>query len=235
MSIYVIADLHLSFKEPKPMDIFGSNWTNHPEKIKENWLNKVKEDDLVVLPGDFSWAMYLEDTYEDFKFLNNLPGKKLLLRGNHDYWWNTLKKMRKYIKENQFNNIDFIFNNSYIYENKIITGTRGWSITDSENSNKMINRENIRLKLSLEDGIKKYGKDKEIIMFMHYPPLINGNLLENPNLEFFKTMKQYNIKRCYYGHLHGNAHNDAVEGEVGGINFSLVSADYLNFNLIKII
>lgn len=234
MSIYVIADLHLSFKEPKPMHIFGNNWTDHPEKIRKNWLEKVKEEDLVVLPGDFSWAMHLEDTYEDFKYLNSLPGKKLLLKGNHDYWWTTLKKMREFLKKNNFSNIDFIYNNSYMYENTILTGTRGWAVLDSDNSKKMIKREDIRLKLAIEEGIKEYGTDKEIIVFMHYPPLISKNLLENPNLDFYKTLKQYNIKKCYYGHLHGNAHKDAVEGEIQGINFSLISADYLQFDLKKI-
>lgn len=234
MSIYVIADLHLSFKQEKPMNIFGDNWTNHEEKIRRNWIEKVNEDDLVVLPGDFSWAMYLEDTYEDFKFLNSLPGKKILLRGNHDYWWSTLKKMREFIENNNFSNIDFIYNTAFEYDNKIITGTRGWAITDSENSNKMIKRENIRLKLAIEDGIKNYGADKEIIVFMHYPPLISKNLLSNPNLEFYKTLREYNVKKCYYGHLHANSHKDAVEGKVGEIQFNLISADYLKFDLKKV-
>ena len=234
MSIYVIADLHLSFKEPKPMNIFGNNWTDHPERIRKNWLEKVKEEDLVVLPGDFSWAMHLEDTYEDFKYLNSLPGKKLLLKGNHDYWWTTLKKMREFLKKNNFSNIDFIYNNSYMYENTILTGTRGWAVLDSDNSKKMIKREDIRLKLAIEEGIKEYGTDKEIIVFMHYPPLISKNLLENPNLDFYKTLKQYNVKKCYYGHLHGNSIYDAVEGKIQGIELKLVSADGLDFKLIKI-
>ena len=234
MAIYTISDLHLSLGIDKPMDIFGVNWENHEKKIRKNWIEKVKEEDLVVLPGDFSWAMHLEDTYEDFKYLNSLPGKKLLLKGNHDYWWTTLKKMREFLKENGFSNIDFIYNNSYMYENTILTGTRGWAVLDSDNSKKMIKREDIRLKLAIEEGIKEYGTDKEIIVFMHYPPLISKNLLENPNLDFYKTLKQYNVKKCYYGHLHGNAHKDAVEGEVQGINFSLISADYLQFDLKKI-
>jgi len=132
MSIYAISDLHLSFGDNKPMDIFGEVWDNHTEKIKENWNKKVKENDLVLLPGDFSWAMYLKDTDKDFEYLNSLPGKKLLLKGNHDYWWTTLKKMREYIEENKFENIDFIYNNSYLYEDKIIVGTRGWQ--DRKNS-----------------------------------------------------------------------------------------------------
>lgn len=234
MSIFVIGDLHLSFHENKPMSIFGDNWEGHEEKIKKDWIAKVKEEDLVILPGDFSWSTYLKDTYEDFTYLNSLPGKKILLKGNHDYWWTTLKKMREFLKKNNFSNIDFIYNNSYMYENTILTGTRGWAVLDSDNSKKMIKREDIRLKLAIEEGIKEYGTDKEIIVFMHYPPLISKNLLENPNLDFYKTLKQYNVKKCYYGHLHGNAHKDAVEGEVQGINFSLISADYLQFDLKKI-
>ena len=127
MAIYAISDLHLSFGENKPMDIFGENWENHVDKIKKDWEEKIGKEDVVLMPGDFSWAMYLEDTYEDFKFLNSLPGKKILLKGNHDYWWTTLKKMREYLKNNNFEKIDFLYNNSYFYDNKIIVGTRGWS------------------------------------------------------------------------------------------------------------
>ena len=230
MAIYVIADLHLSFSQDKPMSIFGENWEGHSEKIKNNWISKVKPEDTVVLPGDFSWAMYLQDTYKDFEYLNSLPGKKLLLKGNHDYWWTTVTNMRNFLEENKLKNIDFIYNNSYLVENKILTGTRGWNLLDTENSSKMIKRESIRLQLAIEDGIKKYGDDKEIIVFMHYPPISNTN----KKSEFLKILKQYDIKRCYYGHLHGKSHQDAVEGIVDGIEFKLVSADYLNFDVIKV-
>lgn len=230
MAIYVIADLHLSFSQDKPMSIFGENWEGHSEKIKNNWISKVKPEDTVVLPGDFSWAMYLQDTYKDFEYLNSLPGKKLLLKGNHDYWWTTVTNMRNFLEENKFKNIDFIYNNSYLVENKILTGTRGWNLLDTENSSKMIKRESIRLQLAIEDGIKKYGDDKEIIVFMHYPPISNTN----KKSEFLKILKQYDIKRCYYGHLHGKSHQDAVEGIVDEIEFKLISADYLNFDVIKV-
>ncbi len=230
MAIYVIADLHLSFSQDKPMSIFGENWEGHSEKIKNNWISKVKPEDTVVLPGDFSWAMYLQDTYKDFEYLNSLPGKKLLLKGNHDYWWTTVTNMRNFLEENKFKNIDFIYNNSYLVENKILTGTRGWNLLDTENSSKMIKRESIRLQLAIEDGIKKYGDDKEIIVFMHYPPISNTN----KKSEFLKILKQYDIKKCYYGHLHGKSHQDAVEGIVDGIEFKLISADYLNFDVIKV-
>lgn len=231
MSIYAIADLHLSFGTNKPMDIFGENWGNHWEKIKSDWLQKVNEQDLVLLPGDFSWATYLKDTYEDFKYLNELPGKKILLKGNHDYWWTTLKSMRDYIKENNFSNIDFLYNNSYLYENYIIAGTRGWQWNDSEEDYKLLRREMLRLELSIQDGIKNFGTDKKIIICIHYPPF---NTTKNKELNYIEIMKKYNVEKCIYGHLHGNSHKDAIQGNVDGIDFKLVSCDYTNFGLEKI-
>ena len=234
MSIYVIADLHLSFEKEKPMSIFGDNCENHANKIKNNWKNKVTNNDYVILPGDFSWAMHLKETYKDFQYLNELPGKKILLKGNHDYWWTTLKNMREFVKENNFENIDFLYNNSYLVEDKIIVGTRGWNILDTDNSKKMIKRECNRLELSLKDGIEKYGNQREIIAFMHYPPVTQSLLSNNGESEFIDLMKKYNIKRCYYGHLHGQAHKDAIEGNVEGIELKLISADYLDFDLLKL-
>lgn len=233
MSIYVIGDLHLSFSQNKPMNIFGNNWDNHELKIKQNWEEQVKEDDTVILPGDFSWATYLKDTYLDFKYLNDLPGKKILLKGNHDYWWTTVTSMKKFLEENNFKNIDFLYNNAIECEDKILVGTRGWCFQESEEDKKMINRENQRLELSIQDAIKK-DTGKEIIAFMHYPPIITKLLTENKYLEFYKTLKKYDIKNCYYGHLHGKAQEGAVIGDVDGIYFELVSADYLNFKLLKI-
>ena len=211
MSIYAIGDLHLSFDTSKPMDIFGDNWKDHENKIKNDWIEKVKQDDLVLLPGDFSWAMNLKDTYKDFCYLNELPGKKILLKGNHDYWWNSLKKLNEYIEENNFKDIYFLHNNSYEVEGKIIAGTRGWNLSLlNEEDKTIINRELIRLELSIQDGIKKYGEDKEIIVCMHYPPT-NKELLENS--EFIKLMQKYGVKKCIYGHLHGEALADVVEGK----------------------
>ena len=230
MAIYTISDLHLSLGMDKPMNIFGENWENHDKKIKANWTKKVKQNDLVLLPGDFSWAMYIEDAKKDFEYLNELPGTKLLLKGNHDYWWESLTKMRKFLEENNFKNIDFIYNNSYIWEDKIIVGTRGWS-EQEENAEKIIKRENIRLGLSLEDGVKRFGKDKEIIVCMHYPPF---NRYEKTELNFIKTMKKYNVKTCIYGHIHGEATKEAKQGKIDGIQFIMASSDYTNFDLIKI-
>ena len=230
MAIYTIADLHLSFGTNKPMDIFGQNWLNYEEKIKQDWLSKVKEEDTVILPGDFSWAMYLQDTYKDFKYLNSLPGKKLLLKGNHDYWWTTVTKMKKYLNEKNMKNIDFLYNNSYEKENKIIVGTRGWTLSEEQEDIKLTKREIARLELSIKDGILKYGKDKEIVVFMHYPPVTKTYM----DTEYIKLMKEYNVKKCFYGHLHANSIKDAVEGKVQGIELKLVSSDGLDFKLFKI-
>lgn len=230
MSIYAISDLHLSMGMDKPMDIFGENWENHEKKIKDNWIKKVTDNDLVLLPGDFSWAMYLGDALEDFKFLNELPGKKLLLKGNHDYWWETLTKNRRFLEEHNFKNIDFIYNNSYLWEDKIIVGTRGWS-EQEEKPEKIIRRENTRLELSLNYGINKFGNDKEIIVCMHFPPF---NKYEELDLNFIKTMKKYNVKKCIYGHIHGEAQKEAIQGKINGIEFIMASSDYTNFDLIQI-
>lgn len=234
MAIYTIADLHLSFLNDKPMDIFGDNWEKHPEKIKNNWNKKIKDEDYVILPGDFSWAMHLEETKLDFEYLNSLPGKKILLKGNHDYWWNTTTKINNYLKENNIENINILYNNSYLVEDKIIVGTRGWNILDTELDSKMIKRECARLELSINDGLNKYGKEKEIIAFLHYPPIIKEYIESPEKSEFVNVLNKYNVKKCYYGHLHGRAHEDAVEGKIGEITYKLVSADYLNFDPEKI-
>ena len=232
MSIFAIGDLHLSFANQKPMDIFGDNWNEHEIKIKEDWEKKVTEKDLVIIPGDFSWAISLEDTYKDFEYLNNLPGKKIMLKGNHDYWWNSLTKLNNYLKENNFKNIEFLHNNAYEFEGKIICGTRGWNLNAVEdNDDKIKKRELIRLEISITEGIKKYGEEKEITVCMHYPPT-NKVLLENS--EFIKIMQKYNVKKCIYGHLHGDVHKEAVEGNICGIDIKLVSSDFLNFKLEKI-
>ena len=234
MSIYVIGDLHLSFSADKPMDIFGMNWENHAEKIKENWIRKVKESDTVILPGDFSWATYLEETYKDFEFLNSLPGKKILSKGNHDYWWTTVTSMKRFLKDNNFENIDFLYNNSFLIEDKIIVGTRGWINTwKSQENYKILKRENERLKISINKGISEFGNDKEIIAFIHYPPFYKETLIPE-EIDFEKTLKNNNIKKCYYAHLHGESHKDAFEGIVNDIDYKLISSDYLNFDLLEI-
>ena len=230
MAIYTIADLHLSLSTDKPMDIFGTNWENYEEKIKEDWLKKVRKEDYIILPGDFSWAMYLEETVKDFEFINKLPGKKILLKGNHDYWWTTVTNMRKFLKENNFANIDFLHNNSFEIENKIIVGTRGWILSEDLEDKRLTKREADRLELSISNGIKEYGNEKEIIAFMHYPPITKNY----QNTEYINVLKKYNIKKCYYGHLHSISIQDALEGIIDGIEYKLVSSDGVDFKLTKI-
>ena len=231
MAIFSIADLHLSFSCDKPMDIFGKNWENYPCKLKENWNKIVSSGDLVIIPGDISWATYLDDCYEDFKFINELNGKKIILKGNHDYWWSTLNKLNNYIEENNFNSISFLQNNSIQYENISVCGTRGWSIKSGESNElnqKIFDREKRRLILSLEDAKKK--SDGEIIVAMHYPPVE----AENPNRDFLNIMKQYNVKTCVYGHLHAHSIKTAITGNVDGVELKLVSADSLCFMPVQI-
>jgi len=233
MAIYTIADLHLSFGTNKPMDIFGFNWEKHDEKIASDWIKKVNNDDLVVLAGDFSWAMNLDDTIKDFEYLNSLPGKKLLLKGNHDYWWTTLTKMRKFLEKHNFENIDFIQNNYYVFENKVITGVRGWEISSTEEDKRILNREKLRLQMELEAIQKQEDSSKEIIIFMHYPPY--ERFEENQNNPFASILEKHNVKKCYYGHLHGIAGYENVrEYELYGIKYRLISADYLDFKLEKV-
>ena len=236
MSIYAIGDLHLSFNNRKPMDIFGSNWEGHEEKVKRDWLEKVKPEDTVILAGDFSWEINLEDTISDFKYLDSLPGKKIMLKGNHDYWWTTLKKMREFLERNDIQNIDFLYNNSFEVEEKIICGTRGWTLSEEnlEEDKKIVNRECERLKLSIQDGIKKFGENKEIIAFLHYPPIIQNNILKNATTPFIQILKEYGIKKCYYGHLHGPSIKDAVNGNIEEIDLKLISCDSVDFKLTKI-
>lgn len=226
MSLFAIADLHLSFSCDKPMDIFGKKWENYSERLKNQWNMVVGEDDLVIIPGDISWATYIEDCYADFDFINKLKGKKVIIKGNHDYWWTTLNKMNKYVEENGFETITFLQNNSYQYKGISICGTRGWSIKADESSElnkKIFDRERRRLILSLEDARRK--SDGEIIVAMHYPPIEK----DNENRDFIDIMKQYNVKLCLYGHLHAQSIKTAVTGNFDGVDLRLVSCDSINF------
>ena len=236
--IFTIGDLHLGFSVDKPMDIFGDNWKSHDEQIKQDWLEKVKTDDTVIIPGDFSWGMSLEQAKEDFVFLNSLPGKKILSKGNHDYYWTTMNKMNNFIKENKFENIYFMHNNSYVVEDKIIVGTRGWITNiESKDDYKVLKRECERLELSIKDGLKKIeglNGNYEMIAFIHYPPFYKEQIIPD-EINFRKKLKEYGIKKCYYAHLHGSSHSEAIEGTLeDGITYKLVSSDYLGFKLYQI-
>ncbi len=230
MSIYAISDLHLAFNKNKPMEIFGDNWKEHYKKIKLDWESKVNEKDLVLLPGDFSWAMDLKGNLEEFRYLEELPGKKILLKGNHDYWWNSLGKMSKFLEENDIKSINFLHNNSYLFEDYIIAGTRGWEDSNTEDDLKILKREWLRLELSLKDGVNKYGNDKKIIVNMHYPPFI-----ESTDVNFIDLMNNYSVEYCIYGHIHGKTDKEIECIESSKIKFKLVSCDYLDFKLYKII
>ena len=230
MSIYAISDLHLSFNTNKPMNIFG--WNDYEEKIRVDWKSKVTNDDLVLLTGDFSWEMRLNNTYKDFEFLAELPGKKLLLKGNHDYWWTTLKSMRDFLKENNIKDIDFIYNNSYEYDNNVITGTRGWNLTsETQEDDKIKKREELRLENSIKDGVKRFGENKNIITCMHYPPILKDNKKNG----FTNILEKYNVACCIYGHLHGKSQINVVEGIHNNVEYKMVSCDYTEFKLVKIV
>ena len=225
--IYGIGDLHLDFSKEKPMDIFGEHWVEHENKIFNNWKKIIKEDDLVLLPGDISWALKISEAYYDLKKIDKLPGKKIITKGNHDYWWEGPKKLR----ELDLKTIKFIQNNYYIHENIGICGTRGWISEDMEDfdsqDEKIFNRELRRLELSLSKMTEKV--DKKIVM-IHYPPF---NMNSKPN-KFVDIMLKYNVDICIYGHLHAEGHRYAVEGNIYGIQFFCVSSDYIKFKPKKI-
>lgn len=229
MALYAISDLHLPLGVDKPMDIFGPAWENYVERLWQNWQTIVKNDDVVVLPGDFSWATYIEDAKRDFDFLNKLNGKKILLKGNHDYWWETASKMRRFFDENSYDTISFLQNDSYVYKDKAICGTRGWTIPNisaSEEDRKIYNREVQRLELSLASA----PEEKEKIVFTHYPPLT----LKTESSDFVRVFEKYSVKLCVYGHLHAKSSDSAITGYIGGIKYLLVSCDYLKFMPVKL-
>lgn len=231
MEVYAISDLHLSFGVDKPMNVFGEKWNNYEKRIESNWKRKVKEEDIVIIPGDISWGMTLKETVKDFKFLNELPGRKIILRGNHDYYFSTVTKVSKFFKENNFDTLEILRNNAFETDKYIICGTRGWGKTensDKELDKKIIAREEIRLRLSLEEAFKinqSLTKKKDIVVAMHFPPFISN---------FCSIMKEYNVKKCIYGHLHGYGHFMVKEGTFDGIEYKMVSCDYTKFDIIKL-
>lgn len=226
MALWTIGDLHLSNSTDKPMDVFGDRWHDHDRKIEEYWKQNVKEDDTVVIPGDISWAINLEEVREDLMYLHFLPGRKILLKGNHDYWWETVTKMQRFLDESGIDDVFFLQNNHYLYDDFALCGTRGWAL-EGEDWQKMIARETQRLELSLMSA----PSEKEKIVFLHYPPIYQDNVCA-PMIDL---MKKFDVKQCFYGHLHGISIKNAVIGENFGINFSIVSADALDFCLHNIL
>ncbi len=223
MSLFTIGDLHLSLSADKPMDIF-KGWTDYVDRLKNNWNSIVTPEDSVVIPGDISWAMNIDEAKKDFEFINNeLNGTKYILKGNHDYWWNTMNKMNKFLTENNFDKIKIIHNNAYQVEGFVLAGTRGWFYDDSAGDiDKVILREAGRLRLSLNEAQKYEG---EIIAFLHYPPLNEAQKCE----EILSVIKEFPVKQCFFGHLHGFVAPGCASIEDDGVQFKLVSADYLHF------
>ncbi|MBR1423881.1 MAG: metallophosphoesterase [Ruminococcus sp.] len=227
MSLFVIADLHLSLGVNKPMDIFGG-WKDHVARLEENWQAKVKPDDTVVIPGDISWGMNYEQSKADFAFIDRLNGIKIISKGNHDYWWETKTKTERFFKENGFETLHILHNNHYRYGNIGICGTRGWINEPDEPSDaKVLAREAGRLRMSIESALTE---GLEPVAFLHYPPVYGSSC----NYDMLDVLHQYKVKRCYYGHLHGNAHNYAINGQRDGIEYRLIASDFLQFDPLDI-
>ena len=220
MSLFAIADTHLSFGTDKPMDSFPG-WNDYVDRIEKNWNKIVTDDDTVVIAGDISWAMNFDELKADFDFIERLNGKKIILKGNHDYWWNTSKKMNDFIESQRYKTISILFNNSYDIDGVSVCGSRGWLFdVDDEHDEKVLNREVGRLRLSLESAV-----NDEIIVFLHYPPVTTDTKCD----EILSLLKEYGIKKCYYGHLHGIAAKKAIDDVVDGIEFRLISCYRLGF------
>ena len=222
MALFVIADTHLSLSTGKTMSVFDG-WSDYESRLEKNWRAVVGYSDTVVIPGDVSWCMSMEEGIEDFRFLDSLPGRKILMKGNHDYWWSTKKKADEFFEKHELNSLNILHNNTYVEGNIAIAGSRGWFFdAESDSDKKVLLREVGRIKKSIDEA-KKTGL--EPVVFLHYPPL---TLLQKCD-EIYDLLVDENIKRCYYGHLHSYSHQSAFNGESDGIKFTLISADYLGF------
>ena len=232
MALYAIGDMHLSESVNKPMDIFGGRWQNHAEKIEKNWRAIVNDDDTVVIPGDISWALSLEEATVDLQFIDSLPGKKLIGKGNHDFWWGTVSKMKKHLEDNGITTIDFLHNNAFELEDYIVCGTRGWYMDEKQQNtanetdfDKIVSREAQRLDLALAAALPlREATGKPILVYFHFPPVYRSFICR----PFLDKLHKADIKHCYYGHIHGT-YNIPRTAEYEGISFSLIAADFLNF------
>ena len=228
MALYAIGDLHLCLGAEKPMDVFGGAWVGYMEKLKEG-ISIIRPEDTTVLLGDLSWALDLESAKADFAWIHEIPGRKIILKGNHDYWWSTASKFYKFCEENGFSDQFILNNNHYVYDGFAICGTRGWFFEEEksgEHDEKVFRRELLRLEASL----KSAGELPKLV-FLHYPPKYKG--YECP--EILELLKRYEVRRCFYGHLHGAGHGMALEGQWDGVDFRLVSADRLNFKPLLVL
>lgn len=228
MALWAISDFHLSFGvKDKPMNVFGENWNGYEEKIRSNWIEKIKPEDTVLMAGDFSWGMYLEETVPDFKFLEELPGRKIMIKGNHDYWWETLNKLNVFKREYGFSSIEFLHNNFVKYNDVAICGTRGWEFgagdVTGEQDKKVYAREKERLIRSLT--LAKNSGCSDIIAMVHYNVGINQ--------EYIDILKRFDVNTCIFGHLHAKA--DCLDYVKDGIHFICTSCDLINFDVLKIL
>lgn len=228
MALYAISDLHLALSTDKPMDIFGVHWEKHHLKIEDNWINKITNEDTVLIAGDISWSMSMQEGMEDLEWIHNLAGKKIICKGNHDYWWGSISKLN-----GLYEDMKFVQNNFYVYEDYAICGSRGWSLfsnnSQSQHDTKIINREVIRLKLSLDAAVK--AGYKKIIVMIHYPP-VNDSFQESV---FTKIFSEYPVEKVIYGHLHGRSLMNIFEGFHEGIEYIMTSCDYIDFDPIRIL
>lgn len=227
MALYAIGDLHLSLNSQKPMDVFGGAWSGYMEKLK-NGFSVIKPEDTTVLMGDLSWALDLQGARDDFAWINEIPGRKIILKGNHDYWWSTAAKFQAFCAENGFDRMHILNNNHFEYDGFAICGSRGWFFEEersSDHDEKVFKRELIRLEASL-----KSAGDLPKLVFLHYPPRYKGYTCD----EMLEILDRYQVRQCYYGHLHGASHGLAMEGQWDGVEFKLLSADRLNFQPYRI-
>ena len=223
MSLYVIGDLHLSLTADKPMDVFGDHWAEHPRRLRESFAS-LRDEDTTVLCGDLSWGMSLREAAADFHFIDALPGRKIILKGNHDYWWSTAAKMRSFFEAEGIRSIELLHNCCLNWENLALCGTRGWFFEEEkggEHDKKIMDREIMRLEASL-----RAAGEREKLCFLHYPPRFGTEYVCR---EITRLFDRYGVRECYYGHLHGPAQKSAVQGWVEGVRYQLVSADYLGF------
>jgi len=228
MALYAIGDLHLCLGAPKPMDVFGGAWSGYMDKLRQG-MSVIGPDDTTVLLGDLSWALGLEEAKDDFAWIDAIPGRKIILKGNHDYWWSTAAKFYRFCNDNGFSNQFILNNNHYEYDDFAICGTRGWFFEEERSGThdeKVFKRELLRLEASLQSA----GESPKIV-FLHYPPRYKGYECE----EILELLKKYDVRRCFYGHLHGASHGLAMEGLWDGVEYRLVSADKLNFQPFPVI
>lgn len=236
MSIFAIADLHLSGieGEAKSMAVFDDRWLQSKHKLERNWRAIVNESDHIVIPGDFSWAMSLDEAEDDFAFIDSLPGTKYIGKGNHDFWWSSAKKMDNFFSNKGFNSLKILYNNSFVVDNTAICGTRGWFLDQAQQKTagttdweKISRRETIRLENSLSSVDP--SADVEKVVFLHFPPLWKGFLCR----EIIDIMQSHKVRRCYYGHIHG-FYDSSADFEFEGILFRMISADHLDFSPLPV-